>query len=63
MSYMIGTTENKVRWYQFDLRGGKVIALHEVLDLAQVSLFHDKKSAKDAARNAGLKTWRYGRLL
>lgn len=63
MSYLIGTTENRVRWYQFDLRKGTVVALHEVLDLDQVTLFHDKESAKTAAMNAKLKTWRYGRLL
>jgi hypothetical protein len=62
MSYIVATTEDRVRWYEFDLNAGTVVALHEVLDLNRVSRFHDKDSAKVAAKNAGLKTWRYGRL-
>jgi hypothetical protein len=62
MSYVIGTTENRVKWYQFNLASGEVVAVHSVLDLSLVNQFHNKDSAKIAAQNAGLKTWRYVQL-
>ncbi len=61
MSYMLGTTENKVRWYKFDpsnIQEG-VFELLEVLDLQQVPTYPDKKTAKEVAKRLGLQTWRY----
>jgi hypothetical protein len=62
VSYVLATTENKVRWYKFPLpvlqeSGG--FELLECLDLHEVPCFGDKNSAKMAALALGLKTWRY----
>ena len=62
MSYVLATTEEKVRWYKYrydkNLKEGD-FELLEVLDLKQVPLLGDKAAAKDAAKALGLKTWRY----
>ena len=66
MSYVLATMENRVRWYAFGPEPLKPdplnLQLLEVLDLDKVTIFHDKESAKIAARQAGLTTWRYVRL-
>jgi hypothetical protein len=62
MSYLLGTTENKVRWYKFkfdkNLQPGDFELLTE-LDIGAVPIFNDKETAKAAAKSLGLKTWRY----
>lgn len=64
MSYVLATTEDKVRWYKYDLKPLKInevaeYELIEILDLRQVVRWGDKASAKSAAKALGLKTWRY----
>ncbi|MBL0423424.1 hypothetical protein JI739_24025 [Ramlibacter sp. AW1] len=65
MSYLLATTESKVRWYKFsfgpELKPG-VFELLEVLDLHQVPAFGDKETAKRAALALGLKVWRYVKI-
>lgn len=65
MSYVLATTEDKVRWYKYkfdqNLKVGD-FELLEILDLRQVPLLRDKVTAKDAAKALGLKTWRYIKL-
>lgn len=65
MSYVLVTTEDKVRWckYKFDknLEIGD-FELLEVLDLKQIPLLGDKVATKDAAKALGLKTWRYVKI-
>ena len=67
MSYVLATTEEKVRWYKYDHKALKAneigeYELLEVLDLRQVVKWADKASAKSAAQALGLKTWRYVKL-
>lgn len=67
MSYVLATTEKKVRWYKYDLKPLKAneigeYELLEVLDLRQVVKWADKASAKSAAQALGLKTWRYVKI-
>ncbi|ALY01432.1 hypothetical protein AABF64_002083 [Acinetobacter baumannii] len=67
MSYVLATTEEKVRWYKYDLKPLKAneigeYELLEVLDLRQVVKWADKASAKSAAQALGLKTWRYVKI-
>ena len=50
MSYVLATTEEKVRWYKYDLKPLKAneigeYELLEVLDLRQVVKWADKASA------------------
>lgn len=62
MYYILATTETKVRWYYCKLnKDGEPTGFHLMgrLDLKRVSVFGDKKSAKHAALELGLKTWRY----
>jgi hypothetical protein len=65
MTYLLATTEDKVRWYAFDREAnGRLVQplkfyLIEELDLKKVELFADKATAKNAAVAAGLKTWKY----
>lgn len=62
MSYVLATTESKVRWYKFPLPvqpESPEFALVDRLDLHEVPCFGDKNSAKMAALALGLKTWRY----
>lgn len=65
MSYVLATTEDKIRWYKYkydqNLKVGD-FELLEVLDLRQVPLLGDKATAKDAAKALGLKTWRYVKI-
>lgn len=62
MSYVLGTTESKVRWYKFkfdqNLQEGQFELLNE-LDIGLVPVFNDKETAKQAAFALGLKSWRY----
>lgn len=67
MSYVLATTEDKVRWYKYDLKPLKInevaeYELIEILDLRQVVRWGDKASAKSAAKALGLKTWRYVKI-
>jgi hypothetical protein len=62
MSYILGTTETIVRWYQFVPGGAPTTTLLEVLDLSRVTSFVDKGAARNAAQAAGLATWRYVRI-
>ena len=64
-TYVLGTTENIVRWYCFrvsDPNAGKNFELLDTLDLSRVPSFGDKETAKSAAKHLGLRTWRYVRL-
>lgn len=65
MSYVLATTENKVRWYKFrlgkNLKEGE-FELDTELDLRVIPHFSDKKTAKSAALALGLKTWKYVKL-
>lgn len=65
MTYVLGTTDNLVRWYRFAFnehtRPGDFTLLAE-LDLRLTPQFEDKETAKRAAQALGLRTWRYVRL-
>ncbi len=65
MSYVLASTDNKVKWYKFRsdsiLKPGEYELLAE-LDLTVVPLFKDKAEAKRAAQFLGLKTWRYVKI-
>ena len=65
MSYILATTENKVRWYKFSytsaIKPGEY-TLSDKLVLSEVPAFGNKESAKFAALSLGLKTWRYVRI-
>lgn len=65
MSYLLATTEEKVRWYKFDpavqILAGEFSLVSE-LDLALVPTFPDKEAARHVAQALGLKTWRYVRI-
>jgi hypothetical protein len=62
-SWILGTTENTVRWYAFDPSKHPVtFELLLELDLARVPTFISKEAAKAAAMGLGLTTWRYVRL-
>jgi hypothetical protein len=60
MSYVLGSTDNKVQWYRF-MGWGAVAGLevHDVLDLKATQPFASKDDAKKAAIAAGLRSWRY----
>ncbi len=65
MSYLLATTENRVRWYQHSEEsrdGVGPFTLSEVLDLRRSPVFPNKEAAKAAATALGLKTWRYVRI-
>jgi hypothetical protein len=65
MSYVLATTERRLRWYQEmepKADGDLGFALHDILDLDLVSSWSDKESAKLAAQRMGLATWRYVKL-
>jgi hypothetical protein len=61
MSYVIATTGPYVKWYRFSF-GSSEYEILETLDLTQVTIFGDKASAKEAALETGLKTWRYVKI-
>ena len=63
-SYYIlaNTSSEAVRWYQFSYdEEGNVsdVRLMDVLNLTRVAHFRNKAAAKEGAKAAGLKTWRY----
>lgn len=65
VSYILATTEQRVRWYKFQFRNNVQSGEYElldVLDLSQVELYGDKATAKLAALSIGLKTWRYVKI-
>lgn len=65
MSYVLATTESKVRWYKFQvekLLNEGDFELLDQLDLTQVPCFGDKETAKLMAKALGLKTWRYVKI-
>jgi hypothetical protein len=70
MSYLLATTESRVRWYVpkiqriEDIHGLKEgeFQLLEELNLEIVPGFGNKETAKKVAIALGLKTWRYVRL-
>ena len=63
MSYVLATTETRVRWYKFQTPVVRdQFELIEVLDTREVPMWGDKESAKLAALALGLKTWRYVKL-
>ena len=64
MSYVLATTESKVRWYKFSYGKSKPgeQELVDVLDLHEVPVFGDRPTAKLAAQSIGLKTWRYVKI-
>lgn len=62
MYYVLATTDVNVRWYKAtfpDKKEPGAFELLKELDLRRVETFPDKKSAKLAALELGLKTWRY----
>lgn len=59
MSYVLATTEVKVRWYRVE---DGVLVTDDILDLQKVTLFGDKKTAKEMAMGLGLTTWRYVKI-
>ncbi len=65
MSYVLASTDSKVKWYKFrrdpSLKPGDYELVME-LDLTEVPLFNDKDEAKRAAQFLGLKTWRYVKI-
>jgi hypothetical protein len=70
MSYVLATTETRVRWYVIaikkvedilNLKAGE-FELAEELNLALVPGFGNKDTAKRAAIALGLKTWRYVKI-
>lgn len=63
--YLLATTENKVRWYNFDMHTSArpiAFSLTTELDLSSAPTFPNKDAAKQAAQLLGLKTWRYVRI-
>ncbi|UBB18360.1 hypothetical protein [Comamonas odontotermitis] len=64
MSYVLATTQSKVKWYKFSFGQSKPgeQELVDVLDLDVVPIFGDKQTAKLAAQSIGLKTWRYVKI-
>lgn len=53
MSYVLATTEDKVRWYKYKFNQNLKVGdfeLLDILDLRQVPLLGDKATAKDAAK-------------
>lgn len=67
MTYILATTETRVRWYVVPLRRPADIfslqpaqfTLSEHLDLDIVPGFGNKQTAREVAKRIGLKTWRY----
>jgi hypothetical protein len=67
MTYILATTDTRVRWYVVPLRQASDIfllepgqfTLREHLDLDVVPGFGNKNTAKQVAKAIGLKTWRY----
>lgn len=67
MTYILATTETKVRWYVVPLQKASDIhalqpgqfSLLEHLDLSVVPGFGNKDTAKQVAKAIGLTTWRY----
>lgn len=62
VQYLLATTETNVRWYCCKSNEvGKAVEFELIdrLDLRKVSVFRDKRLAKQAAVELGLKTWRY----
>jgi hypothetical protein len=67
MTYILATTETKVRWYVVPLKTPNDIfslvpgqfSLLDHLDLDVVPGFGNKNTAKQVAKAIGLKTWRY----
>ncbi|MBI9020517.1 MAG: hypothetical protein JEZ10_04595 [Verrucomicrobia bacterium] len=60
--YVLATTETIMRWYRCETdKNGMVVGykLFDRLDQKRVSYFANKTSAKYAAIEMGLKTWRY----
>jgi len=65
MSYVLATTESRVRCCTFavgpNTKAGS-FELLEVLDLKQVPCFPDKAAAKQVALALGLNAWRYVKI-
>ena len=61
-SWILGTTEQVVRFYVFDTLDPKDFRLIDQLDTTQVPMAADKETAKFWAMSLGLKTWRYIRM-
>ena len=67
MTYILATTETRVRWYVVPLKSPNDIlslepgqfSLLNHLDLDVVPGFGNKDTAKQVAKALGLKTWRY----
>jgi hypothetical protein len=65
MPYVIATTEDKVRWYSFEIGKGELpikYTLLEQLDLNLVPKFADKETAKTYYKHLGIKTCRYVKI-
>jgi len=60
--YVIATTDNVLRFYVFRARE-VAPKLVDRLDIHAVSSFKNKDEAKRAALGAGLRTWRYVRVV
>ena len=65
-TWYLATTENLVRFYQFDAADMRLdvipYELIDQLDLGALTGATDKKSAGELAKKLGLKNWRYVRV-
>jgi hypothetical protein len=67
MTYILATTETRVRWYLLPLKSPndmltlkpRQFSLLDHLDLDVVPGFGNKDTAKQVAKAIGLKAWRY----
>lgn len=65
MTWVLATTDDKVKWYAYKHRGGLQkgeYVLLDQLDLKKVPLCGNKETAKQAANALGLTTWRYVKI-
>ena len=66
-SFVLATTDDNVRWYAYVYKFGSEIEagdyeIIDILDLNRVPQLGNKDTAKHAAKQLGLRTWRYVKL-
>jgi hypothetical protein len=70
MSYLLATTDARVRWYDVKIESAEDFlklqpgdfSLKEELNLAIITGWGNKETAKRVAMAIGLKTWRYVKI-